>query len=106
MNVVDYGFDDTNHVVHTVPIPFELFLPAAHLILAVMLLRRFSRNMKLGGAVIYASIGAWLGTLLPAALIEIIPAIGTGAVLQYELGLLGLSLIGATCGLSLRKNET
>jgi hypothetical protein len=49
--------------------PIEWWIPIAYVILAGLLLWRFARMMNPARAAIYACVGAWLGSLIPAALI-------------------------------------
>ena len=75
-------------------LPIEWLLPAAYLLLVLLLFLRFRRDH--GGALglIYAFLGAWLGTLLPAVLMLVFDPYTP--VLTIEVLLLAFTATAAT----------
>jgi hypothetical protein len=50
----------------------DWWIPIAYVVLVILLIWRFSRTQPPRKAVTYAFVGAWLGCLIPAALISVL----------------------------------
>lgn len=102
----EFGFDHDPPPGPDLFFPVEYWVPIAYFILLCLLVWRFRRTMPPGEALIYAAIGAWLGSMVPGVLIGVLSSFVTGwldKVATFAAFLLMLSsVIVGVCALRLK----